>query len=164
MGIVIRSYVAKDKADVIRLLIDLQDHVAKLDPWKRNRRRQEFDGAGFLKHTLKELTNADRLFVAVDGKKVVGLVQVHAPRPSPKSKLEWKAGAKPSGYVEQLIVDQAARGLGVGKKLIKATEQYLKQAGCGVVFIGCFATNTQTLEFYKSQGYVERNIEFAKKI
>lgn len=164
MNIVIRNYLAKDKADVIRLLIDLQDHVAKLDPWKRNRRRQQFDGAGFLKHTLKELTNFDRLLVAVDGKKVVGLVQVHAPQPSAKSQMEWKAGSKPSGYVEQLMVDQAARGLGVGKKLMKAAEQYLKQVGCGVVFVGCFATNTPTLEFYRSQGYVERNIEFAKKI
>lgn len=164
MSIKIRPYQAQDKADVIRLLVDLQDHVAHLDPWKLNRTRKDFDGKAYVDKTLKELTKQDKILVAVDGESVLGLIQTQGPDSKQKTGLEWRPKIKPGGSIKQLIVDKTARRLGVGKKLIKAAEQELKKQGCGMVFISCFVTNTQSLEFYRSQKYTDRNIQFAKRL
>lgn len=166
MSVVIRPYLAKDKADVIRLLIDLQDHVAKLDPLRRLRSARNFDGVRYFKLMRQGKTAQHRKFlVAKAAGAVVGVVVVtEISKPPPINLVARKASAQKGGRIEDLIVDSSQRGRGVGKKLLKAAEIYLRQRGCGVVFIGCFATNTKTLDFYRSQGYVERNIEFAKRI
>lgn len=159
----IHPYRPSDEAEVLRLLGDLQDHVAKLDPWHRLRRRYEFNTKVYLKHLRQELRRNGRIFLAEHNQQIVGLVAA-AVTASAKSTVEIKPGLGGAGRVFELIVDEQARGLGVGKQLLKAADQYLRSKKCGIIYIGCFATNTKTLDFYRRNGYVERTIEFAKKV
>lgn len=163
MSIKIRPYQTKDQAEVIRLLANLQDHVARIDPFHRLRRKDEFNAKRYFLNLQKVIIKSGRIFLAEQNEQVVGLVAA-AVTSTTLSDLEVRPGLGYSGRVFELIVDKEVRGLGVGKKLVKAAEQFLREKKCGIIFIGCFATNTKTLEFYRSQGYVERSIEFAKRI
>lgn len=158
----VRPIKQSDQTEVLRLLADLQDHVAQLDPFHRLRNKREFHVQRYFKQLQKRLGSTGRIFLATHEGRVVGLVAA-AITSSAKSDLEVKPGLERSGRVFELIVDQAARGLGVGKKLLKTAEQFLRAKKCSIIFIGCFATNTAALEFYRRSGYIERNIEFAKK-
>lgn len=160
--IIVRPIKKADQTQVLRLLADLQDHVAALDPFHRLRNKQEFPVQQYFKQLQKHLGPSGRIFLALHKGKAVGLVAA-AVASSPKSSLEVKPGFERSGRVFELMVDQEARGLGVGKKLLQVAEQFLRSKKCSIIFIGCFATNTVALDFYRRNGYIERNIEFAKK-
>lgn len=161
--ITVRPIKKTDQTHVLRLLADLQDHVAHLDPFHRLRNKEEFNVQQYFKQLRKQLGLSGRIFLALYEGQVVGLVAA-AITSSAKSNVEVKPGLERSGRVFELIVVQAARGLGVGKKLLQVAEQFLRSKKCSIIFIGCFATNTAALEFYRRNGYVERNIEFAKKV
>lgn len=159
----VRPIKQSDQTEVLRLLADLQDHVAALDPFHRLRKKQDFPVQRYFKQLKKRLGSTGQIFLATHEGQVVGLVAA-AVTSNAKSDLEVKPGLERSGRVFELMVDPEARGLGVGKKLLKTAEQFLRKEKCSIIFIGCFATNTATLEFYRRNGYVERNIEFAKKV
>ena len=56
------------------------------------------------------------------------------------------------GYIRTVITDVEARGMGIGKQLIKKSIEYLKSMGAEVVHIN--ATEKQK-EFYKKFGFKE---------
>jgi len=159
----VRPFIPKDQPEVLRLLAALQDHVAQVDPFHCLRRQKEFDVKRYFRGLRNMLKKNGNIFLAINEGVVVGLVAA-AVHNSSMSELEVKPGLGHSGRVFELIVDERARGLGVGKKLLRAAEQFLRSKKCGIIFIGCFATNTTALDFYRRNGYVERNIEFAKKV
>ncbi|GIQ88462.1 hypothetical protein KIPB_010712 [Kipferlia bialata] len=51
-------------------------------------------------------------------------------------------GGRPVGHIEDVVVDQAARGQGVGKALIEALVQRGKKAKCYKVILDCSEHNT----------------------
>ncbi len=159
----IRPYKKTDQTEVLRLLAELQDHVAQLDPFHRLRRKREFNVRKYFQELQTDLRTDGRIFLAVYAGKVVGAVAA-AVTSGVRARLEVKPGLSRSGRVFELIVDQEARGLGVGKKLLTAAEQFLRSKKCSIIFIGCFSTNAVALDFYRRNGYLERDIEFAKKI
>lgn len=159
----IKPFVPANRPKALNLLAVLQDHVAQVDPLHRLRRKEEFDVQRYFVKLRSMLKKEGEIFLAFHEDEVVGLVAA-AVHNSTMSDLEVRPGLGHSGRIFELIVDQDARGLGVGKKLLKAAEQFLRSKKCGIIFIGCFATNTVALDFYRRNGYVERNIEFAKKV
>ena len=56
------------------------------------------------------------------------------------------------GYIRTVITDKEARGMGIGKQLIKKSIEYLKSMGAEVVHIN--ATDRQK-EYYKKFGFRE---------
>lgn len=62
--------------------------------------------------------------------------------------------AKPGIYLEDLYVRPAARGRGVGKRLLREVARIARQRGCGRVEWSVLNWNTPAIEFYQSIGAV----------
>lgn len=60
--------------------------------------------------------------------------------------------AKRGIYLEDLYIQPHARGLGLGKELIKAVAKIAIDNGCGKMEWSCLNWNTPSIEFYKGLG------------
>ncbi len=71
---------------------------------------------------------------------------------------------KPVGRITALIVDEPARGRGVGKALVAAAESALARAGCGLMEITSNARLVDAHAFYERLGYQRTSARFAKML
>lgn len=55
-------------------------------------------------------------------------------------------------YIDDLCVDEAARGCRIGTALYEHIRTYAKAAGCGSVTLNVWAFNENALGFYEKQG------------
>ncbi len=95
-------------------------------------------------HALGESPDARALVAhAADGT-VVGWIHVYGTR-----HLESDPGAEIGG----LVVDEAARGQGVGSALMASAEAWAKERGYEVVRVRTNVVRVEAHEFYKSRGY-----------
>jgi GNAT superfamily N-acetyltransferase len=60
--------------------------------------------------------------------------------------------AKPGIYLEDLFVEPAHRGRGIGKSLLQAVARLAVQRGCGRFEWSVLDWNTPAIEFYKALG------------
>ena len=60
--------------------------------------------------------------------------------------------ARPGIYLEDLFVEPACRGCGLGKALLQAVARLAVQRGCGRFEWSVLDWNTPAIEFYKSVG------------
>jgi GNAT superfamily N-acetyltransferase len=60
----------------------------------------------------------------------------------------------PEAMVQALVVDQAARGLGVGKLMMAAAEAWAVVCGFDSVTLGSHVSRSDANAFYESLGYV----------
>jgi GNAT superfamily N-acetyltransferase len=99
-----------------------------------------------LRHRLDAITRAEdhAVMVADDDGRVIGLCHMYA----------RSAADEPSeAEVQGLVVDQAARGLGVGKLMMAAAEAWAAVCGCQSVTLGSHVSQSDAGAFYKSLGY-----------
>lgn len=96
-------------------------------------------------HRIADDSNAlERIFVAEDETGVVvGLAMVGPPN------LEILPN---SGEVYVLYVRQSHQQRGLGRQLVQASADYLRQLGMSALLIGCLATNTPSRRFYEALG------------
>jgi GNAT superfamily N-acetyltransferase len=59
---------------------------------------------------------------------------------------------KPGIYLEDLVVDESARGLGAGKALFKALAGEAEQLGCARIDWAVLDWNTPAMDFYRAIG------------
>ena len=64
--------------------------------------------------------------------------------------------------VVELIVDENARGQGIGKKLITALEQIAIDNGCACIFLGSGKNRKDAHRFYEREGFVSSHYKFTK--
>ena len=62
--------------------------------------------------------------------------------------------AQPGLYLEDLFVDPALRGKGIGKALLERLAQLANERGCGRVEWSVLDWNAPSIEFYKRMGAV----------
>ena len=84
------------------------------------------------------------LFVAVRGETVVGWLHVQA-----TSSLENDARAEIWG----LVVGERARGMGVGRRLVEAAEEWAVMRGLSVMALRSNQVRTDAHKFYEHLGY-----------
>jgi GNAT superfamily N-acetyltransferase len=95
-----------------------------------------------------EAEPASRVFVAEDAQgRLVGWLHIAA-----RTQLTEDACAEILG----LIVEEAARGSGVGAALLRAAEEWSRGAGCTHVRVRSRETRERAHRFYEREGY-ERN-------
>jgi ribosomal protein S18 acetylase RimI-like enzyme len=121
---------------------------------------------GFLGHEIDEKTLAKNLkalgktgelpLVATLDKRVVGMcgvgrrVVIHRPAPL--------------GRITALVVAEEAQDQGVGRMLVEAAEDWMRQRGCKLVEVTSNDRRAAAHAFYRHMGYERTSIRFAKKL
>lgn len=68
------------------------------------------------------------------------------------------------GVVENLYVEPAARGEGVGSALLAAAEERLAELGAGTIAVEAMAADDGVREFYRDRGFEPRRVTLAKRV
>lgn len=63
--------------------------------------------------------------------------------------------AKPLINIHDIYIQDAFRGIGVGKKLVKTLEEVAKEKKCGKITLEVRRDNLNARDLYKSQGFTE---------
>jgi len=94
--------------------------------------------------------------VAVDGEQVVGLLTAHA--------FPTVHGAAPAAWITALVVDPAARGRGVGRRLVRAAESWAAEQGAARIAVTSATHRADAHRFYEGLGYDATGRRFARKV
>jgi ribosomal protein S18 acetylase RimI-like enzyme len=159
---VVRPERPDDQPALDALMVELQEHIASLDVFGRNRPAAFFDVKAYFKNLRDEMQGGDgRLFVAESGGSIIGFVAGSITETSSRDLLE--AFPSRDGKVHELIVASGERGKGIGARLMQEIERYFAEHGCSFVKVGCFAPNTSAHDFYEKCGFQDRYITMIKQ-
>jgi len=155
------DYSSKYDEQIKDLLVELQEHIVKIDREQYNILTDKYREKYF-KKTMEEIDKYEgKIFLAIESENLVGLI-VGLINNEDESTYDFKAPKR--GRVTELVVSQKCRSKGIGKELLDTMENYFKGVGCKGVLIDVFAYNERAQEFYYKNGYFNRNIEVMKKI
>lgn len=101
-------------------------------------------------------TGVDRVLVADDDGRIVGLVGVHVSR-----SLEHDGDA---AKISAIVVDGSRRGTGVGRALVDAAEAEARARGCEVLWLTTAERRAGTHAFYRALGFEETGRRFARPV
>jgi GNAT superfamily N-acetyltransferase len=96
------------------------------------------------------------VYVAVDGERVVGLASVHV-----MPVLERDA---PTARITAMVVDEAARGSGVGRALLERLEGVARAEGCAKIYLTTRYEREDAVAFYRRMGYEDTSLRFVKDL
>jgi GNAT superfamily N-acetyltransferase len=101
-----------------------------------------------------------RVFVAEAEGAIVGYVCVlaHAPAEEPADGLSSEA------KVIDLVVTEAARGMGVGRRLLEAAESFARSEGAVWLRVQVFAWNQAARRLYANHGFSEFEVTLEKSL
>lgn len=155
------DYSSKYDNDIKDLLVELQEHIVKIDKEKYNILTDDYREKYFEK-TMSEVYKFEgKIFLAIEDEQAIGLI-VGLINNEEENTYDFSAPKR--GRVTELIVSKESRSKGVGKQLLNEMEKYFKKVGCLGILIDVFAYNTDAQKFYYKNGYFNRNIEVMKKI
>ncbi len=98
-----------------------------------------------------------RLLVADDGHGgVVGLSLI--------SLREEILSHEPSAHLEAIVVSSAARGQGLGRRLLQATERLASELGARSITLHAFRSNKRARALYESSGYDPELYRYTKPL
>jgi ribosomal protein S18 acetylase RimI-like enzyme len=159
IGMKIRKYKSGDKEAIISLFEEFGDYYAKIDPLGLCKKKSGY-GEAWLKDDLKEVSkNKGVFYVAVRGGKVVGCVTAIIRE---KTNMRITLDDLKAGEVDVLYVSKSHRHKSIGSELMKKAENYLKEAGCKIIWVGFFGPNVVAAKFYKRFGYRHRSGDMLK--
>ncbi len=120
-------------------------------------REQETFAAFFARFGNGEMDDDGETFVATDlDDRPLGMIVLLHDR-------DYFTG-HPRAYVNILVVDEDAEGMGVGRALMDFAEQWARERGCREVCLDVFAGNARAVAFYERNGYRVDHLRMAKPI
>lgn len=155
----IRPYQEQDKSRIVQLFQDFQTYLADLDPMGLIQVDPQY-GSLKVEELMTQLSEEDVFLIAQEDSVIVGCVLVSVHTTNNIEKIEWSV--EKYGEVKELFVDIEYRSKGIGKELVQAAEEYVKEKGCDAMFIEVFLPNTLAKKFYEKIGYSERSVEMIK--
>ena len=148
----IRAAQTSDRDSVIEMAERLQEGVAS---W-RNPQEVRRAVIGWVHESLANLADRDAAaFVAERNGEVVGFVCA-----SERSHFTGKVDT----YIGELVVMKKAEGLGVGRALVEAAEDWGRSRGRKRVVVDTGAANAPARQFYAALGYEEEDITVSRAI
>lgn len=112
--------------------------------------------AWFLETQLREPDAA--IFVAEQDGRVVGYIYAGL------EPLSWKELRGPAGFIHDIVVEDQARGSGVGRELIGAAMQWLRQRGAPRVMLWTAAQNERAQRLFDAAGFRKTMIEMTLEL
>ena len=156
------KYESKYLEDVRDLLTELEEYIVSIDKDNLDRVHPDYHE----KMALVDLEDVNKnngiCYLAIENKKVVGLIMGTISPYSEYDYLDYKCPRR--GIITELIVTSKIRSKGVGKALIEKAENYFKENNCEYVLIDVFAYNENAINFYEKNGYHPRMYTNIKKI
>jgi ribosomal protein S18 acetylase RimI-like enzyme len=131
---VIRLATREDAADVARLMIGFRDW------WQRD----EPDDAGFEAGVRRLLSDPNTEFL-LGGEPVAGVCQL-------RYRFAVWTGSEDC-WLEDVFVEEPARGSGLGRALVEAALERARERGCARVELDVNAANAAALALYESLGF-----------
>jgi GNAT superfamily N-acetyltransferase len=141
-NVLVREAGPEDARDVARLLGQLGYSAAAAEVALRIERFRE--------------SRADLLLVAETGGRVVALASLHV-----SMALEYEGDA---GKLSAIVVDESARGRGIGRILVDAVEREARRRGCVLLFLTTNERRRDAHAFYRALGFEETGRRFAKPL
>ena len=146
MNIVIRKAEISDLRQVEVLWVQLTDYVNSLDP--RHWQRAPDGSTKFRQWMEQTLMETERVLCVAERSETVlgfGHCMLKKSPPPVKPRLD--------GFITDLVVDESARGQGVGSKLLKALESWCVEHGAEAVTLSVAARNELGQAFWSSKGF-----------
>jgi mycothiol synthase len=161
MHYTIREFHLSDQTAITDLIIYLQEYERSFEPEEKMPGEEIADD--FLKRLLRENTeNQGKMFLAVkdtDGK-AVGFCNAwieSQPEEECLSNQQWL-------YISDLAVLPEHQGVGVGRLLISAAEDYGKELNLKRVQLGVLARSSNSRQFYAKCGFREFEVTLLKEL
>lgn len=102
------------------------------------------------------IATTQRYFVAVEGGLIVGFASL-----SIKNSL-WEEG--PMASIDELVVDDAHRGEGIGSTLLEFVVDTARKLGCSRIELDSAFHRTEAHAFYEKKGFEQRAYLFTMKL
>lgn len=99
------------------------------------------------------------LLAARDGDQLVGTILYRIAKEDPMDN-----HFKRCGVVMDIAVTEAARGKGIGKRLLNAVEEFFAEQDVSHIKLYCSTSNPRAHGFYEREGYVSRQQLFCKTL
>jgi ribosomal protein S18 acetylase RimI-like enzyme len=96
------------------------------------------------------------VFVALEGKRLVGLASVHV--------MPILERDDPTARITAMVVDEAARRSGVGRALLERLEEVARAEGCGKVYLTTRYEREGAIAFYRRMGFEDTSLRFVKDL
>ena len=158
----IREFTQTDIEKIKDLLIELQQHVIKIDKYNLNIISEEYRDKYF-DYMVEDCSKQQgKIFVATDHNKILGFIAGFIQTYDDRDKIDYSCPKK--GIIAELIVSSSSRSKGTGHNLLSAMENYFKSIGCEYIQIDVFAYNDIAKNFYHKHNYEERMITLFKDI
>ena len=153
------DYTELYKEDVKNLLLELQEHIHSVDPEGYNIVGPDYREMAFL-DTMEDVNKYDgKIMLYIEDNQVLGMV-IGIINNEVEETYNFRAPKR--GRISELVVKKDVRSKGIGSILLKKMEEYLHSVGCESILIGCFAYNSEAVEFYERNGYHNRMLDMIK--
>ncbi len=156
------DYEEKYLEDVRDLLVELEEYIISIDEDHLDRLHPEYREKMAIIDLDDVKNNNGKCYLAIENAKVVGLIMGCISKYDEYDYLDYKCPKR--GIITELVVSKKIRGTGIGQKLMKKMEEYLKSINCEYILVDVFGYNDSALKFYFKQGYHARMLTTIKKI
>lgn len=96
------------------------------------------------------------VLLAENGGQVVGLVGFHI--------VPQLHHAAPVLTLDEMVVAEGARGVGIGAELLKAAVAHARATGCAVIDVASDFRRTRAHQFYEAHGFVRHGIKLVLEL
>jgi GNAT superfamily N-acetyltransferase len=147
---------ARDRATMLSFIDGLQAFEHAMEPNRRLDATVAADHLGVLEKRLAEHGGA--MFFAEDDTGRLGWSVVH----EAIDDLFVVEAERRMAYIDELYLTEKARGMGAGRALIQACEDWAKARGIGNIQIGVLAKNARAHAVYNAAGYDDYSLQLRK--
>lgn len=162
MEIKIRKYKEEDFNDFANLTKENHEFIVSLDSHNLLHVGKKYAKYFARKYIKDAKESGGQIFIAEVDNKISGCIVTLIIK-STKIEKEKFRNIK-VGRISNLVVNKDYRKNGIGRKLIKIAESYLKKSKCKFIKLGVFAPNINARSIYSKLGYEENSVHLIKKI
>ena len=151
--------VRKAKLNDFDAIFDLRKQLWKAElPFDTNLKKDYYETEEAKKELLKAIRARKNIFlVAEENQKILGIVDGCMDS-------NCKYYNEKVGYLDHLCVDKNHRKQGIGKLLMDAFVEKMKEQGAKFIKINAFRKNEPAVSLYEKEGYQEYSVYYTKKI